>query len=830
MRRFFIIIVLSFLIYIFGSFKLVPAEENYSAAEIQLALKKLNVLGSALYIAAHPDDENTALLAYLSKEKLVRTGYLSLTRGDGGQNLIGTESNVSLGIMRTQELLSARKIDGAEQFFSRAIDFGYSKNPEETLSIWDKEKILSDVVWIIRKFRPDLIITRFTPEMGGHGHHRASAILAIEAFEAAGDPNRFPEQLKYVDTWQPKRVLWNTWRPGLSSSGTNASPLPHLDLGTYNTLLGKSYGEISAKSRSMHKTQGFGASIRRGSYMEYFSHLAGDSAVEDIFEDINLTWTKIMGGTKIEKKINQIYGEFNPENPAGIIPELIQLYKELGKLDQNFWTNIKRKEISDIIKSSAGLWFEATAGTEKVYPGMNLDIQATALNRSNYPLELEKLSLSFKNSDTLIQKYLNNNQPLTVNTRVKIPENVSVSQPYWLKEEPLKGSFNVEDQQLIGLAENPYDLYATFTFRFEDLDLDHTVPIIHKVTDPVAGEIISLAKIVPPVFINFKQEAYIFPNNQEKTIQVVLQNQSNQTSGKLFIDVSNSWYIEPKVKNFDFSDKDEQKIFAFNIQPPNETETVSLKASIEVNNKKYAYQINTVDYEHISKQIFMPAAKVKLVKVDLQDTNKKIGYIMGSGDNTADALEQIGYQVTLLNEQDIPELNLNQFDAIIIGIRAYNTNQWLNHQNKSLLDYVYNGGTLVVQYNVNRGLVADQLGPYPFQISRDRVSVEESPVEFLQPSHPILSYPHQISQKDFSGWVQERGLYFTSEWDPQYQAILSSCDPGEEKKKGGLLVTQYGKGKYIYTGYSFFRQLPAGVPGAYRLFVNIISAGGTFEK
>src|SRR5918993_2076523 len=360
------------------------------AAETQLALKRMTVVGSALYVGAHPDDENTALLAYLANERGVRAAYLSVTRGDGGQNLIGTEQGAALGLVRTQELLAARRIDGAEQFFTRAIDFGFSKSPEEALRVWGREEALSDVVWAVRRFRPDVLITRYPPTgEGGHGHHTASAVLAREAFDAAGDPARFPEQLDYVKPWRPKRLLWNVFsRQGERPAG--ADKLLSADVGKYNPLLGKSYTEIAARSRSMHKSQGMGAAERRGAALNYFAHVAGEEATGDIFDGVDTTWRRVAGGEAAGRLLGQAEREFRPSNPRAILPLLLRARAELRKLPADDpLVNAKREQLAKLILNSTGLWAEAVAAEPFATPGADVRVAVTLVNRSDVPLRFE---------------------------------------------------------------------------------------------------------------------------------------------------------------------------------------------------------------------------------------------------------------------------------------------------------------------------------------------------------------------------------------------------------------------------------------------------------
>ena len=816
----FLLIILNFIIQLPAA----PAR-NMDAAEIELAIKKLQVLGSALYIAAHPDDENTALLAYLSKGKLVRTGYLSLTRGSGGQNLIGPEQGEMLGVLRTQELLAARKIDGAEQFFTRALDFGYSKSPEESIQIWGRDKILWDMVWIIRNFRPDIIITRFTPDVGGHGHHRASAILALEAFKDAGDPQKFPDQLKYVDTWQPKRVLWNTWHPALKQMNIDTASTPFVDIGSFNRLLGKSYGEIAAQSRSMHKSQGFGAASRRGEYREYFQLLAGDPAHKDIFDGIDLGWSRIPGGKEINLEIQQILDNYDPENPAGSLPVLLKLYREFEKLDSNYWIRQKKMELLNIIQSCAGLWLEASATEYFTPPGGILSLKISALNRSDLPLKLDKVSFSVNDGDTILSARLPDNRIFSFSTSLKIPANEDFSIPYWLRGNQYYDSLKNTHPEIIGLAQNPPALTAKFYLQNQDQTLVYDVPVTYKWTDPVEGEKYRRVLITPPATVHFDELVYVFPNNNPKEIKVQVKDLTGPISGTVSLSVPDDWQVTPVSQAFELKEKESLTNVIFAVTPPKNLNESPISANISIRGISYNYDMEEINYSHIPVQTVLQRAQSKLVRADLATADKHIGYIMGPGDDIPPLLTQAGYQVTLLNELDINATNLSRFDAVITGIRAYNTDDWLKYKNKTLLNYVYNGGTLLMQYNVTRDLVMDNLGPYNFEISHDRVTVEDAPVTFLLPDNPVLNYPEKITEADFNGWVQERGLYFADKWDPKYETPLACNDPGEKPKPGGLLIAKYGNGTFIYTGYSFFRQLPAGVPGAFRLFINLISAG-----
>ena len=803
------------------------APQTHNAAEIRHALQKLTVLGSVLYVAAHPDDENTRLITYLANDRLLNTAYLSLTRGDGGQNLIGPEIRDELGVIRTQELLQARRIDGGKQFFSRAKDFGFSKDAEETLRIWDREQVLADVVWTIRNFRPDVIITRFSPVPGGtHGHHTASAMLAIEAFKAASDPDRFPEQLQYVDVWQPKRIFWNT-STFFFNDARKFDPTGKLaiNVGGYDPLLGKSYTEIAAESRSMHKSQGFGSSGTRGEAIEYLEQLDGPKATKDPFEDINLTWARLPGGKQVGNLLLKAGQQFNPADPAAVVPLLLQAHVALQKLPEGYWKKVKQQELQAVIKACLGLYLEATARNYAVSPGQVVQVGVEAVNRSRVPVRLTQVQFGISGQDTVLNKTLAYNEPVVFATRIKLPSDIQYTHPYWLKQEGSLGMFAVEELPYIGLPENPPAVQVQVLLQVNKVPMTYTVPLVFKRTDPVEGEQYQPFEITPPVFVNLAEDVFMFAEDQPKPLHVVVEAGKDNVQGTLVPEMPQGWRAEPASVPFALKQKGDEARISFRVFPPKDQSDVTFRIGAKVGEKMYTQGINTIRYSHIPNQTLFPEAEVRAVKLDLQKEGERIGYIMGAGDEVPQSLEQIGYNVEILRDEQIQPAYLKQFDAIVLGVRAYNTVDRLRIHQPKLMEYVQEGGTVIVQYNVSGGLVTNNLGPYPLKISRDRVTVEEAPVRFLQPNHPVLNTPNKITEQDFTNWVQERGLYFPGEWSPEYQALLSSNDPGETPKDGGLLVTKYGKGHYVYTGYSWFRQLPAGVPGAYRLFTNLISIG-----
>lgn len=803
----------------FSIFFLIPlivsgqTSAQYNSAEIKLGLKKLNVLGSALYIAAHPDDENTRLLAFLAKEKKYRTGYLSLTRGDGGQNLIGNEQSELLGLIRTQELLAARRTDGAEQFFSRAIDFGFSKNSEETFRIWDKEQILADAVWVIRKFRPDVIITRFPEDArAGHGQHAASAIIAREAFLAAADPKRFPEQLKFVQIWSAKRIVWNTYNFG--GLNTTSDDQLKLDVGAFNPLLGKGYGEIAAESRTNHKSQGFGSAKQRGQSFEYFFHTNGIAAKSDLFENINSGWNRIPGGEEIGRMISLADKNFNADNPSASVPAMISILELLGKLPDGYWKDLKSKELKDLIASAAGLWFE-TYATQPVHAlGDSINLRSDVLIQSGLPVKLLSVGGKYQSAD------LQNGFSKSIEGRV-ISE--SITEPYWLKEKHPNGMFIINEQLLVGQPENPAPILVNFSFNIAGKEISYQRPAVFKYTDQVRGEVYQPLIIAPPVTASIADKAYVFTGNTAKTIHIQLKSYRDKSTGTIIPNIPAGWKVEPEKIEFNFTKKGEEKTVQFKITPSDGSISGVFALNIQTPQGHFNRGNRVINYEHIPLQTLFPLAEARIERVDLLTGGKKIGYLSGAGDLIPESLQQIGYQVSILSEAEIMNTDLAQYDAIISGVRAYNVNERLNLMQPKLMDYVNNGGTYLVQYNVNNPLLVQNIGPYPFKISRDRVTEENAVVTFLEKDHPVLNYPNKISHKDFDGWIQERGIYFTTDADAKYSRILSMNDPGEPANDGSLLVADYGKGRFVYTSLVFFRELPAGIPGAYRLFVNLIT-------
>lgn len=784
-------------------------------ATIQQNFKKLDVLGSVLYVAAHPDDENTRLLAYLAQEKHYRTGYLSMTRGDGGQNLLGNEQSELLGLIRTQELLAARRVDGAEQFFTRANDFGFSKGPDETLKIWDKEKVLSDVVWVIRKFRPDVIICRFpTTGEGGHGHHTSSAILAQEAFAAAADPKRFPEQLQYVQPWQAKRLLWNTFSFG--TVNTTAPDQFKIDVGVYNPTLGKGYGELAAESRSNHKTQGFGSARQRGESFEYFKTILGDAPQNDLMDGVNTTWKRVKDGENIDAGIAIIRKSFDADKPEESVPALVKLLAKVEKVSDVYWRTQKTKELNNLIAACAGLWFESYAAEPSYGLHDSILIRSQVLDRYNNKVKLNTISIN-QTEKSYNSQLIPANQLQTFDSKASADK---ITQPFWLETPHSIGAYNIPGQLYVGNPENPDLPTVNFEFIIEGKPIHFERRLYYKYVSPVNGEIYQPIEIAPQVTANVASQDYIFNSSSPQSIQVKLKAYT-KSSGNVSIKPMPGWQVSPDKYTFTDKNKGEEWTVAFTVTP---TDRQSKNTMLEVLvNGSPAMGVQHIKYDHIPNITLFPPAHTRLINIDLKIAGKKIGYIEGAGDLVPEALRQVGYDVHELSEKDIMNGDLSGYDAIITGVRAYNVNPRLAVEQPKLMEYVKNGGNLVVQYNNNNGLVTKQIGPYPFKPVNQRVTDENAKITILDKQNPILNYPNKVTDEDFNGWTQERGLYFVGDIDPQYKSVMEMNDPGEAPNKGAVITGNYGEGRFIYTSLAFFRQLPAGVPGAYKLFINLLS-------
>lgn len=806
-----------------------PQKPNSVAIYNQI--QKLNFLGSVLYVAAHPDDENTRLISYLSNETKARTAYLSLTRGDGGQNLIGPQLRELLGVIRTQELIEARKIDGGEQLFTRANDFGFSKNPEETLEIWNKDKVLADIIFAIRKFQPDIIINRFDHKTSGntHGHHSASAILSVESFNKASDPKVFPEQLNLVQPWQTKRQFFNLswWFYGSQEKFDAADKTNFISMqtGVYYASTGKSNQEIAALSRSCHQSQGFGSTGSRGEETEYLELINGEFPKNkaNLFDGIDTSWNRVKGGKPIGELISKITTEFDFKNPSASIPNLVKAYSMMQTLDENHWKSLKSEEIKNVIAACAGLYLEAVAQNQEATPGSLVKLKLEAINRS--PIEMQLLSVTtlHDQKNTIQNVVLKNNVLQNSSLDLNLPSSIEFTQPYWLKDKGTEGMYTVSDQKNIGIPDVIREAKVIFNITINGIEIPFERIVVYKYNDDVKGEMYNYLDVVPDVTTCILDKVSLFAAAKKKYIAVKIKSGKDAVKGDLQLELPKSWIVQPKSIPFNLDKKGLEQTLYFEVTPPNSEEEVVAKSVAIIDGKRYDKEQISINFDHITKQQVLKSSESKFIRLDLKTNNERIAYIMGAGDEVPNSLMQMGYKVTLLNPEEISPEKMANFDMVITGVRAYNTVQALANKQNILFDFVKGGKTMLVQYNTANDLVTENIAPFPLKISRDRVTEENAEVRFLAPNHPVLNSPNKITSKDFQGWKQEQGLYYPNNFDKAFTPILSSNDKGETPKDGALLIATYGKGHYIYTGLSFFRELPEGVSGAYKLLANMIS-------
>ncbi|HEX5044567.1 MAG TPA: PIG-L family deacetylase [Candidatus Polarisedimenticolaceae bacterium] len=791
-------------------------EAAMDAGSLAHEVDRLAVTARVLYVAAHPDDENTRLLAYLANGRHLAAAYLSMTRGGGGQNLIGPEQAELLDVVRTEELMAARGLDGARQFFTRARDFGYSKSADETFSVWGHEAALADVVWVLRTFQPDVVITRFDEKPPNHGHHTASAILAREAFAAAGDPTRFPEQLAAgAMPWKATRLLHNvpTWR----DEPPPPSALP-LDVGAYDPRLGLSFGELAARSRSQHQSQGFGVPGERGSVVERFLTVAGSAAEKDLLDGVPLGWDRYgAAGAPVARALEEARDLLDRDRPERAVPALVAAMRGMDALPGEPRTRDARRAAERAIAAASGLFVRATANQPGVVPGAKLEIALETIVRR--PSGLEILSFHYPDGSTVEP-----DGPIGVNAKtvmrrqIVLPAGTAVSVPYWLQEQVAP--------DLVGRPRGPAALEAAVTVRVSGRTLRLTAPVQYAWTDPVRGERLRDVLVMPPATVTASRQAVLAPNASSAPLVLKIRAARDEVRGEVTVPVPAGWRVEPASATVALEKAGDATTVRFALTPPPGAGPIELQPQVVVEGRAWSFREDVLDHPHIPMQVILRPSTVRAVPLQLQVPGKRIGYVMGSGDSVADDLTHVGAQVEILDDEALRAGDLSRFAAIVTGIRAYNTRDALRAAHDRLMRYVEDGGTVVVQYNTQSrlGPLESRIAPFPLEIGRGRVTDERAAMEPLAPDHEVLVRPHRITASDFAGWVQERGLYFAENWDPRYTPIFAAADPGESPLRGGLLFARHGKGRYVYTGLAFFRQLPAGVPGAYRLFFNLIGA------
>ncbi|MGH7245245.1 MAG: PIG-L family deacetylase [Phycisphaerales bacterium] len=811
-------------------FGVAPAPEQSRGLAIKEDLVNFQQCASVLYVAAHPDDENTQLITYFSLGRGYRTAYLSVTRGDGGQNVLGSEFGDELGVIRTQELLAARKVDGGRQFFTRAIDFGFSKDPNETLRIWDRQAVLGDVVRVIREFRPDVIITRFSPEPSRtHGHHTASAMLALEAFRLAGDPTAFPEQLKDLQPWQPKRIVQNGRQGGGGGTPDTSKPGSiSFDISGTDPVSGESFDGIAAKSRSMHQSQGFASFAGFGGRaaaprMESFQPLGGEAATKDVFDGIDTTWSRFKGGEAIANLTGETIAKFNAEDPAASIPALLEIRSKLASLPADPIVDEKRAQLNRIIIACAGVEVRTRIANAEVTPGEAMRLELGAIARS--PAAVRWIGVRFPATDQNVTQDvgLTSAEFATIQRSETLPLNTPLTQPYWLRESGADGIYTVRDTNLIGMPENPPAFPVEYLFEIGGQKfVVHDEPV-HFSAGKDSAEQAQQLVVIPPVSLAFKSGVRLFSPLSERAVEVEVIASRPDVAGTLSLNVPDGWSVSPASQPFQLKSSGERMVLSFMVKAPAAGRPVDFTASAEVHGRTFNTGRVDIRYDHISHQVLQPPARMRAVSVEMQTRGHRIGYIPGAGDSVAADLGEMGFEVTPLTGADLTSEKLGGLDAVVVGIRAFNVRKDLDAGLPALFAFAEAGGTVVVQYNRPDGIQTSRLTPFELKLSGDRVTDENAAMTFLAPDHPVLNSPNKITAADFEGWVQERGIYFPNQWDEHFVPLLACSDPGEAPMKGGLLVAPYGKGRFIYTGLAWFRQLPAGVPGAYRLFANMVA-------
>lgn len=806
------------------------ADERPAGPDIMQQLRSFATMGSVLYIAAHPDDENTRVITYLARGRGYRTAYLSLTRGDGGQNLLGPQFGEQLGVARTQELLAARRLDGGRQYFTRAKDFGFSKDYQDTLRIWDRQEVLADIVRVIRSFRPDVIVTRFSPQPSAtHGHHTASSVLAVEAFKLAGDPRAFPEQLGELTPWQPARIVHNVGVPGTGAAVSlgDGTGVVKMEVGGTDSVLGESFALIAARSRAMHKTQGFDmgdGAVVGGSRTESFLPLAGEPATHDILDGVDTTWNRVLGGAEIGRLTEEAIAQFKPEDPVASVPALLAIRSRVSMLPVDSVVSDKRQQLDRIIQALIGLEVETLVDQPEAVPGETLKMRHTAVMRSRLPVRWTAVRYpSIQRAVTTVLD-LRADQPVVRDETQVLPATTPPSQPYWLRKAGTAGLFHVDDPSLIGRPENPAALPIEYVFEVGGQTLVISGEPM-KAADPANATTRRRLDVIPPVSLRFVPDVQLFAPGAERPVTVELTAARAGVAGTVQLEVPTGWRITTASQRFHLDQAGQRALFTFTVTAPAQLATATLEGSVEVNGARFNTQRIEFRYDHIPFQLLQPVARLKAVSLDLAIRGRNIGYLAGAGDDMAGSLEGMGYIVTQLTGADLIPDKLRPLDAVVIGIRAFNTRKDIAGHLPALFEYIEAGGNVIAQYNLSDGLGANWLAPFRLRISRDRVTDEHAPVTFLAPDHPVLTSPNRITKADFDGWVQERGLYFPDQWDERFTAILASGDPGEVPLRGGLLVARHGKGYFVYTSLAWFRQLPEGVPGAYRLFANLVSLG-----
>ena len=680
---------------------------------------------------------------------------------------------------------------------------------------------MSDVVLAIRKFRPDVIITRFPPDSrAGHGHHTASAILAIEAFEKANDPNYLPEQVAEFGVWKTTSIYWNTsvwWGEDIEEKAQNSDKYLIQDIGGYNSLLGKSYNEIGTLARSQHKCQGFGGIIERGSRIEYFEHIEGARLKKSFFENNKDSWTNLIN-TNFETEFQNLLKNFNFIESEKNIPSLFKLREGiLGLKDSSFKTE-KLALCNSIIVDCLGLHVEVVSNDYAYVGGTEVEVSMNLINRSARLVKLVGYELS-GNKKQKTDDLLNENERFQKKIKFQFQE--PISGPYWLKNS-FENIFEVTNRSDLGKPEEDPSAVGKIWILVDGLEMEIAIPVTYKWRDPSYGERRRKLISAPLYTVNFDQESVILKGKESKKIRMKIHGYEDEIQEFVNVVAPKGWKLSSNKIEFTLEDKHDEVWLEFDLIATDESRKGTLILTDKNGNKIHSY--TDITYDHIATQSIFREAKVECVNLNVLINPSKVAYIKGVDDVVPQAIEQLGFEVEVFEVSNLALLDLSSYSSVVLGIRIYNVHPELTNYHEKLYKYVENGGNLVMQYNTaSRSLRELEFGPVPFKLSRNRVTEEDAEVTFLMAEHPIMTTPNKLIKKDFDGWVQERGLYFAGTWDESYSALFSWHDQDEDPVNGALIVANYGKGQFVYTGISFFRELPKGVEGAYRLLANILS-------
>ena len=859
-----------------------------NASEVWRALQRLQTTATVLHTVAHPDDENGALLTWLSRGQGVRTALYSTTRGEGGANLIGPELFDALGIVRTEEHLAAIRYYGIDLFFSSAVDFGYSKRLDETLEKWDYQMLLEDMVRLIRYYRPDIIISRFQGNRrDGHGHHQVSGVVTLEAFNAAGDATRFPEHLtEGLQPWQPKKLYITRSRWRRSNTGADDTPVLKIDTGKYNALLGLSYAQIARQGLSYQRSQGVGQTrASKGSSLTELqlinTTLSEHPKSEDsLFDGLDTT---IMGMarfanasklnaefTQLQESVNAVIRDYDARQPWIVVPHLAgglkttrSLMEKIQEIDLDdstrshllFLLRNKEQEFITATNAALGLSLEVLvqpAGTRSsetftvAIPGQKFSIGMRFVNPAPVVAELVNTSLDTPegwnvqqtraDSDTKEIGAIQTNEPISITYEVEVPQDAAYTQPYWTRASEYHDAvYTLKHPEFRFLPATPPDVHGVVTYRVEDVDFTLKRPAQTVSINRPWGERRRLLTVAPAISLSMAPRIGVIPISESATATTftatveMLNNVKGEAEGKLALAFPEDWSVSPEWAAFAFTHEGASKTFTFQVSAEGVEagRGYTIQAVALSNGAEYTTGYQVIDHSDLEPRHLYRPATMTLHSISLElPQNLSVGYIMGVGDKIPEALEQIGIDVEMLGTEELRTGDLNRFDTILIGIRAYAVRRDLIAYNSRLLDYVHKGGNLIAQYQTPE-FDAAPFGPYPYIMGRrpEEVSEEDAQVTILMPDNPIFQYPNRITAADFDGWVEERGSKFLTEWDGNYQALLTCNDREQEPQHGGLLYAQYGEGTYTYAAYAFYRQLPAGIAGAYRLFINMLTLG-----